>query len=605
MIDARTHVVALSQQLDALATAPVDPALDAARNQLVDDCADHPAHARIGALLDHVLAHAASDGTEAGLLEEAAKMWTDGLALYAEIGRIRGEIETALSDPSSPGAASRFCEATLSLRRATSDAKDTFLRMDGLGKRLRTMAHIPRHPRQQNEPVSQWGWGDVFLARRTDALVRTAFGEAGTAETRALAFGILSGYSANAVGSVYLTQVVGGPRRSHRLRDRIARNAVGSWCGERYPDVRSCRGIADSLRFDNAPEATLPGETADFLTRMLEETYDLSKLSPVPDPALGYGRLIRQLELLDTFVQPPAPALPPASFVTKFFADPAHPPQAAVTPETATPPYAHGPGVKPTSYHGYGGGQVGPPTATDSTADSESACGSFCLAVLAFLCFAVLLGGPCWEEWGEEKSCTFWDKHVAENWRNAFTVDLSQAEKDALASQSQPLTGSGFAAAARVPQLDQLVSQLFDLHVRLWEALGKAGAFLSGCGLIYPDGRLGFPLHRQFLAVPNDTMQPHRPETDDVRTFYRYPRTEMENPVDYTKTVPVGADPGIVLTATGPDCVRRWEDVALGTPGDRNLDLDADRGTAHPCWSTRGSIDDDPVGVDILAYQDL
>ncbi|WP_331739049.1 hypothetical protein OG242_32555 (plasmid) [Streptomyces sp. NBC_00727] len=61
----------------------------------------------------------------------------------------------------------------------------------------------------------------------------------------------------------------------------------------------------------------------------------------------------------------------------------------------------------------------------------------------------------------------------------------------------------------------------------------------------------------------------------------------------------------IVLTATGPDRVRRWEDVARGTPGDRNLDLDADRGTAHPCWSTSGSIDDDPVGVDILAYQDL
>ncbi|MFG3135993.1 hypothetical protein ACGFZA_07200 [Streptomyces sp. NPDC048211] len=606
MIDARTHVVALSDQIDALAAAPVHPRLGAARDQLVAECADHRAYARLGALLDHVLYQAESDGAEIELLAEASEMWTEGVDLYNEIGRIRTEIESALVDPSAPGSASRFCDATLSFRQLMNHAKSTFTEMDSLGKRLRKMSHIPRHPRQQDEPVSQWGWGDVFLARRTDALARAAFGEAGTAQTRAMAFGILSGYSTNVHGSTYLTQVVGGPRRSHRFRDRIARNTVGSWFGERYPDVRSCRGIADSLRFSGVPDGTLPGEAIDFVTRTLESTYDLSQLAAVPDLGRGYARLITQLELLDTFGQPAAPTLPAPQFITKMFSDPAHPPQSPTTPETATPPYAHGPGVVPTSYSGgpgFGGGPK-PPTATDSTADSENACGSFCIAVLAFLAFAGLLGGPCWGEWADGKACTFWEKHVADNWRNAFTVDLTQEEKDALAAQNQPLTTSDFAAAAAVPQMDELVAQLFDLQVRLWEALGKASAFLSGCGLIYPEGRLDYPLYRQFLTVPTDTVQPHRPERNDVGTFYRYPQTELEYPVDFSAPVPVGAGPGRFLPVSVSDCVQRWEEIADGSPGVKNLDLDADRGVAHPCWSTVGSIDDDPVDVNILAYPD-
>ncbi|WP_435283214.1 hypothetical protein [Streptomyces koelreuteriae] len=607
MIDARTHIAALSRQIDMLAATPVHPHLGAVRNKVIADCVSNRAHARLGALLDHLLSHAASDGTEIDLLAEAAKMWTEGVDLYTEVGSIRSEIESALVDPSSPGAAVRFCDATLRFRHLMSNAKEQLLEIDRLGKKLRSMPHIPRHPRQQDEPLNQWGWGDVFLARRTDALARTAFGTADTAATRAMAFGILSGYTTNIHGSAYLAQVVGGPRRSHRFRDRIARNSVGTWFSERYPDVKSCRDIADSLRFDHAPDAALPGEVIDFISRALEATYDLSLLAAVPDLTQGYERLITQLELLDTFRQPPEPALPAPQFITKMFSDPANPPQSSTVPDTATPPHAHGPGVGPTSYSGpgYGAGQKPPPTATDSTADSESACGSFWMAVLAFGALSGVLGGPCWEEWGDGKACTFWEKHVADNWRNAFTVDLSQEEKDALAAQSQPLTDSEFTTAAGVPQLDQLVSHLFDLQVRLWEALGKANAYLSGCGLIYPEGRLEFPLYRQFIAVPSDTVQPHLSEPDDVHTFYRYPQTELEYPVSFEASVPPGADPGRFLHAAIHDCVKRWEDVAHGSPGVKNLDLDADRGMAHPCWSALGSIKDDPVGVQILAYKDL
>lgn len=149
--------------------------------------------------------------------------------------------------------------------------------------------------------------------------------------------------------------------------------------------------MAESLRFTGVPDGALPGDAIDFINRTLAATYDLPRLTPVPDLGQGYERLITQLELLDTFGQPAPPALPAPQFITKMFSDPAHPPQSPTTPETATPPYAHGPGVVPTTYSGgpgFGYGQKPPPTATDSTADSESACGSFCLAVLAFLAFS-------------------------------------------------------------------------------------------------------------------------------------------------------------------------------------------------------------------------
>ncbi|SOD88018.1 hypothetical protein [Streptomyces sp. Ag109_G2-15] len=606
MIDVRTHVAALGDHKDNVSVAVLDdPTLVEFRDQLLNDIDNNRGSAVLGSLIDHLFHHAQSDGRELELLAEAAALWAEGVDVYTTLGRIRRDIESALVDPAAPESAAKFCKATLSIRQLQGKVEGKQLDIESLGKRLAEMDHIPEHPRQLDAPLSEWGWGDLFLARRTAAFVRTAFEDAKDPATRAMAFGIMSGYSANVYGSAYLTQVVGGPRRAHRFRDRVARNTMGAYIAQIRPEVKQYRNIATSIRFDNAPEPYLPDDLVSFVGKVIEDTYDLGATGPVPDLQVGYARLVRQLELLDTFRMPPAPILPPPRFVAAIYADAAKPPEAVITPETATPPNGHGPGVKPTTYSGppvppY----QRPPSSTDSTRDSDNACGSFWLGVLAFLGWAVLLGGPCWEDWANDKPCKYWDKHVADNFRHAFENNLTQEERDALASQSQPLTSEQFSDAADIPQLASLIQQLFDSQVRLWEALGKASANLSGCGVISPDGRLNFPLYRQYLRVPK-VFGPHRPEADPVTTFYRYPPTPLEHPINDAASFPTGSSPSDFLDLSSAEFVNLWTQISEGASDVSDLDLDADRNFNHKCWSTVGLIDDDPVGVKILGHSDM
>ncbi|QKW19872.1 hypothetical protein HUT16_13105 [Kitasatospora sp. NA04385] len=605
MIDARTHAAALAEHREGLAAAQVDPALRPALDELLAEVADHPADAALGSLLDHLLQHAQSDGLELDLLAEAAAMWTEGVSLYTEIGAVRADVEAALADPAQPDAAARYCGATVRLRKLGERVHGKHLEIQDLGRRLAEMRHVPEHPRQGNLPLDAWGWGDVFLARRTDAFVRAAFATADTPATRATAFGVLSGHAANAAGSAYLGKVVGGPRRSHRFRDRIARNTVGAYLAQLRPDAGDFRRLAATLRYDAAPEARLPDEAAAFLTEVLGRTYDLGATAPPPDLRLGYGRLVRQLELLGTFRQPPRPKLPAPVFVQRLWADPAHPPDAVVTTETATPPAVADSGLGPATYSGPAVPPYQrPPSATDSTRDSDNQCGSFWIGVLGFLAFVGTLGGVCWEQWGNGTSCTFWDKHVSDNFRHAFETSLSPEEQAALASQYQQLTPEEFARGADVPQLTQLVGLLFDFQARLWEGLRKAGGYLAGCGLTAPDGRLRYPLYRQFLAVPSsgDNITPRRPEADPVAVFYRYPLTPLEEPSDGGGGLPVGTDPGWLLRESTAAVTALWTGIAEGASGEANPDLDADRFRRYDCWAPGGSIDDDPVDVRVLDY---
>ncbi|GAA2090929.1 hypothetical protein GCM10009759_14940 [Kitasatospora saccharophila] len=605
MIDARTHAAALAEHLEGLAAAPIDPALRPALDDLLAEAADHPADAALGSLLDHLLQHAQSDGLELDLLTEAAGMWTEGLTLYTEIGSVRADIEAALADPADPGAAAKYWAALLRLRGLKEQVRDKHLEIQDLGRRLGEMRHVPEHPRQLDAPLDTWGWGDVLLARRTDAFVRTAFAVAGTPATRATALGILSGHAANAAGSAYLGKVVGGPRRSHRFRDRIARNTVGSYLAQLRPEIGDFGRLATAIRYDDAPEARLPDETAAFLSEVLGKVYDLGATAPLPDLQLGYRRLVRQLELLDTFRQPPRPELPAPGFVRKLWADPANPPPPVITTRTATPPAVADSGLGPASYSGPSVPPYQrPPTATDSTRDSDNQCGSFWSGVEAFLVFAGTLTAICWDQWGSRQRCTLWDKHVVDNFRHAFQTDLSPEEQAALASQAQPLTSEQFARVADLPQLTELVGLLFSYQNHLWEGLRKAGGYLAGCGVAAPDGRLHYPLYRQFLKVPSsgDNITPRRPEADPVAVFYRYPLTPLEEPSDGGGGLPVGTDPGWLLGESTAAVVALWTGIARGATGEANPDLDADRFRRYDCWAAGGSIDDDPVDVRILDY---
>ena len=81
---------------------------------------------------------------------------------------------------------------------------------------------------------------------------------------------------------------------------------------------------------------------------------------------------------------------------------------------------------------------------------------------------------------------------------------------------------------------------MFDLHSRLWEALGNAQAFLAIYGMINPDGLLQNPVYAQFLKIPAAVTLPLRPEQDPVTVFYRYPPLTVEScPTDGHRILPM------------------------------------------------------------------
>ncbi|MGV1004299.1 MAG: hypothetical protein ACOYEV_05920 [Candidatus Nanopelagicales bacterium] len=612
MIDFRTHVVALNLLENELAAAGFgDPQVSEQRDQQLADVSGDRDAAILGCLMDHLLTHAASDGAEMGLLRRAADLWQRGVTLFDTVGHIRTELEGALTTPTAPDAADRFNAATAGMHGLAASVAGMDTQIAKLGSEVARMAHIPEHPRQQDRPIEDWGWGDLFLARRTDAFVRMAYRLAQSPRERAAAFGLLAGSSANICGSAYVAQVVGGPRRSHRFRTRLAGNALGSWFAQTNPEVTALRDVADSIRLGNGPTPTLDAGISAYLQQCLTKTYDPARTPAPPDLQVGYQRLLEHLDLLDAFPLPLYPITPAPAFIAAIFTLTADPPTPVITRADASPPESGGaPGAEPTNYSGYtvpGGKPT--PTKTDSPPESESACGSFCLGVLAFIGLLAILGGPCWEAIARGERCEYWDKYVKKNFQNAGGQP-SQEELDHMVAQGQgsALTAEQVVVVAGGGQINEMVMALFRLQVHIWETLGKGRAFLSTCGLIYPDGELAFPLHQQFVAIPLAPALPLRPEDHPVANSYRFPATLPENPAGPAAFYPVGATPDVIFTGhptASATALQTWRQIARGDQDANNLDLDADRWGGHSCWATGGSIHDDPVAVVAVAYDDV
>ncbi len=606
MVDYRTHVAALQQFQDTLAQSTFADAQTATlRDRHLNDVAQSPGMAMLGAMIDHLIAHASSDGTELMLLERAAALWKEGLALYATLGTFRDSLERALADPSNPQAVNAFNTAAANIHPLLVQVKSKNSQIQSLKNEVHTFGFLPPHPRQLDEPLTAWSWGDVMLARRTDAFARTVRAQAFDTRTSAFAFGVLSGYGANACGSAYLGQVVGGPRRAHRHRDRVARNTLGSWFAAGQP-IPTLTAIANQIKVE-AP--TLPTDLENLIASSLTDTYDTSRTPALPNLQLGHQRLIRHLELLDTFAVPAAPVPPIEPFLTRLYADltvahvPAVPQQVGV-PQAAGAGSGSGSGITPQA-------AKQPDALTDSDAPDSTTvdCGAFWEAVGLSLLF--VLGGwfYCVIKWANDEHCPLTDD-IGDNFDDAFPDGVYVGpEHDS--NFPQALTSTQLGNAANVEQTTTLIGHLFDTQCLIWEALNKAADFLSTHGLIYPDGRLGRPRYKQFLRVPSTPQGtwPQRPEPNANR-LHRYPTTGTElpaaGPSAYAANVPPDVflnarEFGLELTAAGLSTAV-WRQMADGIVHAPNYDLDADRGFHHPCWRARGSITDNPIDVVVLDY---
>jgi hypothetical protein len=611
MLEYRVHVAALHAFRDGLAAQGfADPVVAQARDRDVDDLAAYPAHAFLGSSLDQLAWFAVLGEEELDVLNEAAGLWTKGRALYDALDSFRITLQRALADPTETSKVTALNSAGETLRVLAPAVQTHIEQLAQLRRRVAKRKHLPEHPRQQDTPIEGWNWSDLLLARRTDALVRTLLENAPSPHTRAFALGALAGYGANVSGSAYLSQTVGGPRRSHRVRDRLARNSVGAWIGVNHPGVASIAELGDLLD-DDMPGGLDPQVDA-LLTSSIAAVYPTDRLRAVPDFGLGFGRMRTHLRLLAILQQAPPPPSPlPDSIVGTVFGDPATPyvptltEQATLTESGGQPGVAgSGAGVQILS-----AGDDGP-THQEEPDSTEVKCGSFWEALGLSLLF--LLGGwfACVVRWSGGDRCPLWDD-MTQNWEAAFDNGVYVGGEHDTDWPGQALTVDDMGQLVQLPELTQLVGDLFTLQSAMWEGFGKAADFLAVNGLIYPDEFLGRWRYKQFTVVPShDEAWPQLPYSGP--RFDKHPNTGAEEPTEDQPFRP-GASPAAILTgiagggqlSANSVSLPIWSQVTEGTLDAENLDLDSDRGWRHPCWRPDVSIADQPLGVVTLDYQDI
>ena len=618
MIDYRANVAALERFRDFLSKEPLaDPAVATIRDEDVAALGKFGDMALLGSLIDHLLWHASSDGNELLLVERAANLWRTGLELYGMMTDFRTNLESALSDPAAPASAEQFNAAGQRFREFEITANGKQAELWALRDDIYGAAHPRAHPRQEDKPLVDWNWADLFMARRTDAFVRSALANATDARTRAFSLGVTANYGANACGSRYLGQVVGGPRRSHRHRDRLARNAVGSWFAVHSPGMPSLTDIAAQIRY-GLVTPLLPSAIEDLITTSLSDTYNLGRTPPLPDLQLGYRRLLRHLEALDSFAIPSAPSLPLEPFLSAIYGSTTTPPTSVVQ-MTAELQLADSSGSGSGSGSGAGVAPKNMPTGNsatvgqqDSRRSSKLDCGAFFEGFFRLVILAGTLFIPCWGAFGEGEDCKLWEdtkKNFTEWWRTMF------AGQEPLGEGEHPtdVTASELTAASGNSGVVEILRSMYETQNQLWEGLSSAYGFLSICGLIYPDALVNGLPYSQFLAIPlpPGTGWPHLPTQDSAEGAHEYPKTALEQPTVTTSVYPSGAAPGVFLTpgeggvAIGAHISGAvWKQVAARQRDSVNFDRDADRGLFHPCWIAGRSINNQPIDVVVLDYSD-
>jgi len=584
MIDYLSHVAVLKQQHVNLANEAItDADLAASRNKLLADMSAEENAAYLGSCIDHLIFHSVSDGIELNFLETGANLWKRGLFVYDKITAIREAVETVLANPAASGAVDKFNSAVQTLPGIKTDVTQLLAEAEVLKKNVLPLPHLRPHPRQEDKKISDWDMSNLFLARRTDAFVRAVFNSGKDSQTNSFAFGVLASYGGNLAGSSYLDHVVGGPRRSHRYRDRIARNTVGAWLAQNS-SLPSLGELSKRFSFGYlAGTIQLPTGISNSIAAGIKEAF---RTSEIPDLNLGLNRLVRHLHLLDSFKRPPLPA-PPNPALDQIMATLTPVEGGQVTPKTV----GDGAGDPPQSGSG----------STDQS-DGKAKTGTVCILAIfiALVLIAQLI--DCIIQWVGGDECE------ARVWKALF-----ESEEAPASTSQQFLTSSTTPPNSHIAA--HIINEFYNSQLEIWQAFDQALSFLTVSGLIYPDQYfLKGKLYNQFTAIPLTANWPHRPELDPENKYIFFPSGAIENPQSQPSPYPASASPLSFVNGAGGqfptawDFARSlWNQIAKGQVDSTNLDLDADRGNGFPCWQvTAGtSINNDPLNIGILSYNEI
>jgi hypothetical protein len=557
MIDYFTHVAALQVFLQATTNQP--PADDQqffaeSRN----DAENEPGAALLGALVDHLLQYAQPQtAAELDTLSGAAALFQRGLTIFGALSDAREKMETALLNPAAHDALANANTARNRLPQLSADSER--LRED-------IQAYQARYSGRWLAPR------DVFLARGTTLFLVKAKERAQTAKQRAFTLGALAGAAGNLLGSAYLNAVVGGPRRSHRLRHRLAAYSVGAWLRDNEPLLAGgLDTLRTSLAFGQTGTPVLPAELKGFLADTLHDAYRTGP-APLPDLDLGYRNLLAHLSLLDDFPLPAQPAPLSDKIVKLAMKANAYGGDYAFAEAAAPPP------------SGLSGNFPG--IGAHESADAV------CLTILSWA----------------------WPPYAYEALKDLFgSSDSGTGEK--VDWNAQALTD-----ASHSPPALRDMQTLYGYQTSAWQALSTARTALVLRGLLYPgpEDFLGNSTFQQFVAVPvNLGLYPllPMPDSDDGTTW---PASSPELQPTDASHYDAGTGPLVFLTTHHIYSVFHsssalWEALIEHPNGQsgqefwptgKNYNLDGDRGFQWLCWTT-ASITSQPVGFTLLDFEEI
>lgn len=583
MIDYHAHVAALRVVQDSLgAVAPASP-FEGEWQEMSAALNAEPGAALLGTLLDHLLERSEGAKPEQDQLEEAAALYGKAIKVLESLAPLRHEFEELVDSPASV-TVEKFDDLTEKLEALVPDLVAIHGQLDGFTSRMEPpFRHVAHHAVAVDLGPDGWLWRDVILSRRTDAFIRELRRASdGSQSCEALAFGALAGYAANRAGSSYIVQTVGGPRRSHPIRDRMARYSVGAWLRTNEPDL--CLPL-DELRaritMGGPDGAGLPAGLQDQILRAIAAAYPAGAPALPPDLNQGYTNLLRHLELLESFPSiPPAEDIPLALWI-RIMKDPQamyfmNNPQDVQGPPGFEPPL---PDVT-----------ADPENHRPGTSSEEGGCGGLGLLLLAITIIGIII------------YVLIKAKDDPDNPPNEENPEVLRARLATFFSSNEAL---------------KLVLRLYQVQDGLLGAANRGLDYLQKIGMIYPEEKnLTEDRYRQFTNIERPPVRViHRPNPDPDTGFADFPLSPIELPVDFHPQFGLGATPSAFIHGQPPSAPGAG---ALGIEAwtrhleDPNADsashnLDADRGPNDPCWRVLSgtSITANPVAISTLAYTDV
>lgn len=574
---------------------------------------DNYSYAVIGTLIDRILEHDGLEDEELSLLREAADIWKDMQVFVEDFRNVRDKFEEiALNPYSSANALTIFNQAKLELVNLITRWEEISNQIRAYFPKFQTLTHVFPHLIADDLPVSQWEWRDVILSRRTGAFVYNIMKLAkqdGRNESIAFALGALSGHVANALGSNYLVHVVGGPRRSHLIRDRLASYTVGTWIRESVLDPPFDRKRTQSLPLFVSPEfPRLPQLVIDILEKSLSETYLDEGPSTPPDFNRGYQLLVEHLQLLNAFSMSPISRPLNNDLYIRIAGN--------VSPQDLWRPDNPGP-------------QPGPSPNTPVYAPCNNP-----------LCPDPGPGCPPWVALQEPDDLLDWITTILVNlllfvffiprlvvWatRGITGNDIPTPSTGAAAQYlSTPSTSGEYDKLVQSKEMLLIVDGFAHMDEHLSEQSRLFIYVLKLLGLLYPDLEdLPDPRFAQFLRIPPQSFEFNWPGAPLKQPQYYLSKPDYltEEPVTKPSHFPAGSRPTEFLfsrqaAGTRPPTVAErglalWKaeilDEATSPIRSTNLNLDGDRGADFICWAVKAgtSIKDNPVNLDLLGYNDI